>query len=141
MTILLPRLLPAIVALLLTPSILAEQQSTPVAPSISQALTWGYLGLKVDTVPAAVKAHFPDSISKIAGLIVTQLSDESPAADDGIKLYDVLISYDEQPIEKSQQFIETIKKDVPGRIVKIKVLRQGEILTIPITIGGQHQAP
>ena len=140
---LLPRLLFSITVLLLASSIQAEQataKTMPTAmPTEPQSLTWGYLGLKVDTVPESVKAHFPDAIATMQGLMVTQLLEDSPAADDGIKLYDVLVTYDDQPIKKAQQFIETIKKDVPGRLVKIKLLRQGEILVLPITIGGQQQ--
>jgi len=108
--------------------------------------TVGYLGFAVDRVPATVKAHFPDEAANadgvvVDGVIVTQLADISPAADEGIKLYDILIGYDDQAVSRIETLIETISKDQPGRTVQLKVLRQGKILTIPVTIGQQRWAP
>ncbi len=103
--------------------------------------TVGYLGFAVDRVPATVKAHFPDEVVNADGVIVTQLADYSPAADDGIKLYDILIGYDDQPIIRVEDLIEKISKDQAGRKVQLKVLRQGKILTISVTIGQQRWAP
>ncbi len=115
--------------LLLTFVLQAAQQSTqPIL---------GYLGFAMDSVPLTVKAHFPSEVADAEGVIVTRLDDISPAADDGIKLYDVLIAYDDQPITRVEELIAKISNDTPGRKVQFKVIRQGNILTIPVTLWQQ----
>lgn len=101
----------------------------------------GYLGLGLGKISAPVRAHIPDSvasnISKTQGVIVVGFSDISPAADNGIKLYDVLLSYDGSPIEDPQAFIDKVRQDKPGRTVTILLVRQGEVIKLPITLGEQ----
>ena len=99
----------------------------------------GYLGMGFDTVPLSIRAHLPTNIGKQQGLIVTRFADNSPAADDGIKVHDVLLSYDGQPIEDPGVFVQLIRMDKPGRKVKFTLLRQGQILTVPVTMGGQKK--
>ncbi|HFC92673.1 MAG TPA: PDZ domain-containing protein [Leucothrix mucor] len=99
----------------------------------------GYLGMGFDTVPLAIRAHLPATIGKQQGLIVTRFADNSPAADDGIKVHDVLLSYDGQPIGKPSVFVQVIRMDKPGRKVKFTLLRQGQILTVPVTMGAQKK--
>jgi membrane-associated protease RseP (regulator of RpoE activity) len=97
----------------------------------------GYLGMGFDRVPRSIRAHLPSNIAQQQGLIVTQFADNSPAADDGLKVHDVLLSYDGQPIGDPGVFIQVIRMDKPGRKVKFTLLRQGQILTVPVTMGGQ----
>lgn len=99
----------------------------------------GYLGIGFDKVPLAIRAHLPVNIGKQQGLIVTRFADNSPAADDGMKVHDVLLTYDGQPIEKPEAFIQVIRMDKPGRKVKFTLLRQGQILTVPVTMGAQKK--
>ena len=96
-----------------------------------------YLGIAVDTVPESVKAHFPDAVADAKGLMVIDFPDYSPAADDGIHEYDILIAYDDQPIDDLLKFLADISNHKVGQIVKFKVIRQGEILTLPVTLGEQ----
>ncbi|KAG1650298.1 hypothetical protein GQR58_028199 [Nymphon striatum] len=70
-----------------------------------------YLGLAIDRVPTTVITHFPEEAKGANGVIVTRLDDYSPAADDGIKLYDVLLAYDDQPINRVDNFIKRISND------------------------------
>lgn len=123
-------------SLLLAPSVYAEQAATP-----AQTQTYGYIGLAVDVVSEALKAHYPEGVSEKQGLLVTRFADRSPAADDGIKTYDILIAYDDQPIEDPAKFIEKVRQDKPNRVAKFKLIRQGELLTVPVTIGEQKVDP
>lgn len=155
----LPQLLVALTTLLGVSSTQAEQ-STFITPEQSAALTKkqvvttttsvvtkttattslvGYLGIGFDTVPASIRAHLPNNITAQQGLIVTRFADKSSAADDGLKVHDILLSYDGAPIEKPAAFIEKIRKDKPGRVVKFTLVRQGEVLTVPVTMGAQKQ--
>ena len=156
----LPLLFVAITVLLAVSSIQAEQsgfispeesaalnkkQATPsVNPSIAATTTTntassivGYLGIGFDTVPASIRAHLPNNISTQQGLIITRFADKSSAADDGLKVYDILLNYDGEPIIKPEDFIQKIRQDKPGRVVKFTLMRQGQILTVPVTMGAQ----
>lgn len=97
----------------------------------------GYLGMAVDTVPEGVRAHLPKELAETQGLLVTKFADESPAADDGIKLYDVLITYDGKSIDAPELFIQKIRMDKPGRKATFKLVRQGVIISVLVTIGEQ----
>jgi len=115
-----------------------EKQQIPATPS-KQPTYVGYLGMGVDRVKPSIKAHYPDEVDKALGVIVTRFADKSPAADDGIKQYDILIAYDEQPIKDPGKLINKIRSYKPGRVVKFKLVRQGKVLIVPVTIGGQKR--
>ncbi|MCK5812857.1 MAG: PDZ domain-containing protein [Cocleimonas sp.] len=110
--------------------------TVPATTTASNA-TLGYLGIGFNKIPASIRAHLPSNITAQQGLIVTRFADNSSAADDGMKVHDILLSYDGQVIAKPEDFIQKIRKDKPGRIVTFTLVRQGEVLTIPITMGMQ----
>jgi hypothetical protein len=120
-------------------SLFKKQTATEDTNNTVTKTTFGYLGIGFDKIPAAIRAHLPTNTDKQQGLIVTRFADNSPAADDGMKVYDVLLNYDAKPIKKPEDFIQTIRNDKPGRIVKFTLLRQGQILTLPVTIGSQQK--
>jgi len=98
----------------------------------AQSATAAYLGLRVQDLPVHVKAHIPDGVGK-QGVIVDWLEDISPAADDGIKLYDVLLSYNHQSITSVSQFLQKVQQEKAGTKINIKLLRQGVIQTVAVT--------
>ena len=110
----------------------------PTAP-LKIATTAGYLGMGFNTVPASIRAHLPNNITAQQGLIVTRFANNSPAAGQGIKLHDVLLSYNGQPIEKPEDFIKKIRAGKAGNIVKFTVLRQGSVMSIPVIMGTQQK--
>jgi hypothetical protein len=109
--------------------------SAPAA--LTKTTTLGYLGIGFDKVPASIRAHLPETVSVQQGLIVTRFSNTSSAAHAGMKVHDVLLTYDGQAIEKPENFINKIRQDKPGRIVTFTLVRQGQLLTLPVTMGAQ----
>lgn len=116
-----------------------EKTLTLPMPTMPTATVVGYLGIGFDKIPASIRAHLPDNITAQQGLLVTRFADNSPAADDGMKVSDVLLTYDGQPINTPEDFINRIRKDKAGRMVKFTLLRQGTILTLPVTMGSQQK--
>jgi serine protease DegS len=106
-------------------------------PTTVAATTLGYLGIGFDTIPASIRAHLPSNITAQQGLLVTRFADNSPAADDGMRVSDVLLAYDGLPINAPENFIKKIREDKPGRIINFTLLRQGNVLTLPVTMGSQ----
>ena len=107
---------------------------------ISTQASAGYLGLRVQNLPEHVRAHMPDDIAKNQGVIVDWIEDISPAADDGIKLYDVLLSYDDQAITSATLFFQKVQQDSSGKKANIKLVRQGKVLSVVVTVGESPSA-
>ena len=97
-----------------------------------------YLGLRVQSLPVHVRAHMPDDVASKTGnnqgVIVDWLEDISPAADDGIQLYDVLISADGQLIASPHEFIRKIALAQPGKKFSLTVVRQGQVREVLVTL-------
>ncbi len=95
----------------------------------------GYLGLITDIVPSSVIAQLPDGITQ--GVLFKGFSSNSPASNSDLKPFDVIFSYDETKVSHPEQLINAIRNDKPGNKVKLKIVRKGKILEIPVTIGSQ----
>lgn len=114
----------------------------PIPPAIQQKAVKkpfkefsGYLGLITDLVPSSVIAQMPNGITQ--GVLFKSFSDNSPASQSDLKPYDVMFSYNETKLNHPAQLIKLIRKDKPGQVAKIKVVRKGQILEIPVTLGSQ----
>jgi membrane-associated protease RseP (regulator of RpoE activity) len=105
--------------------------------ALTNTTTLGYLGIGFDRVPASIRAHLAENVSVQQGLIVTRFANTSSAAQAGMKVHDVLLTYDGQRIEKPEDFIQKIRKDKAGRIVTFTLVRQGKVLTLPVIMGSQ----
>lgn len=115
----------------------AFADTSPVAPSQSEQKVIGYLGLGVDVITPQLRAVLPKEIPADQGLVVTSFPKNSPAADEGLKVHDVLLSYDDKPIKDPATFIQWIRDDQPNSEVSLKILRQGKEKTLNIEIASQ----
>ncbi len=97
-----------------------------------------YMGLGIDILPEAIVAQMPVGISTGEGIIVTRFSNDSPAKKSGLLVHDILLSYDQIRIIHPKQFIDLVRKDQPGRVVQLKVLRNGKVINHPVTLGMQQ---
>ena len=95
----------------------------------------GYLGIATDILPASVRAQLPTGVTQ--GILIKEFAADSPANSSDLKPYDVLIAYGSTTIIHPEQFIKLIRNDSPGNKVTFKVVRQGQILEFPITLGAQ----
>ena len=97
-----------------------------------------YMGLGIDILPESIVAQMPAGASTGEGIIVTRFSNDSPAKKSGLIVHDILLSYDQIRIIHPKQFIELVRKDQPGRMVQLKVLRNGKVINHPVTLGMQQ---
>jgi hypothetical protein len=98
-----------------------------------------YMGVRVDLLPKSMQAQLPEDVLVGQGIMVTGFSKDSPAQAQGLKQYDVLLSYDRYALMHPKKFINLIRNDKPGRVVKLKLVRKGKIMTLNITLGSQKQ--
>jgi len=95
----------------------------------------GYLGIATDILPSSVAAQLPQGSTQ--GILIKEFAPDSPANVSELKPYDVLIAYGSTNIIHPEQFIKLVRNDSPGKEVQLKIVRQGQVMNIPITLGAQ----
>lgn len=92
----------------------------------------GFLG--VTTYPV----RLPTSVkSQRAGLLVLSVQEESPAADAGLCLGDVILTVGGEVVETPQGLLHQLSEESIGRAVGVKLLRAGQELPVSITVGAR----
>ena len=94
----------------------------------------GWLGISMNNPPftPALAEHF--GVKQGTGALITQLVDENgkrsdttgPAAKAGIKPEDVIVEFDGSKIKDNQDLMMMVANTIPGKTVKVKVVRHGE---------------
>ncbi len=72
------------------------------------------------------------------GVEVTRVEAGSPAEKAGLKLHDVVLEYNGQPVEGGEQFVRLVRETPAGRTVRLAVSREGQMQTIPVVIGSRR---
>ena len=93
----------------------------------------GLLGI----IPGDLNQELAESfdLESTKGAIVNQVQEDSPAEKGGLKHGDVIIEINGAPIESARQLRLTVSQMEPGREVQVKVIRAGETMMLPITLG------
>jgi serine protease Do len=100
--------------------------STPAAPG-------SFLGVavaEVDSERAKVLR-----LKEVYGVELTRLEEDSPASRAGLRIGDVVLEYNGQRVEGTEQFVRLVKETPVGRQVKLLVSRDGNPQTLTATIG------
>jgi serine protease Do len=69
------------------------------------------------------------------GVVITNVIEDSAAEKAGLKLYDVVVEFEGQPVEISNQFLNRVAMLSPDTKVEIVVLRDGKQKTFTIKLG------
>jgi len=70
-----------------------------------------------------------------AGALIIDVVPESPAYESGLEAGDLIIGIDGSPILGMSELAARIRLSSPGTTVEIRVVRNGEQLTFPVTLG------
>ncbi|OYW07783.1 MAG: hypothetical protein B7X34_10205, partial [Acidobacteriia bacterium 12-62-4] len=92
-----------------------------------------YLGVGVREIDQARAKEL--RLAEEAGVEVTQVDEESPASKAGLKVGDVVLEYNGQRVEGSEQFVRMVRETPVGRTAKLKVSRGGNSQTLSASIG------
>jgi serine protease Do len=71
------------------------------------------------------------------GVEVTRVEPDSPAEKAGLKVNDVVVEYNGQRVEGTEQFVRLVRETPPGRTAKLTVSRGGTVQTIAAVIGSR----
>jgi serine protease Do len=95
---------------------------------------WGFLGIQFkDLDPEHAKALSLPEDTK--GAVVQDVVEDSAAQKAGLERYDVIIEFEGQPVEKSNEFVNRVSMLKPGTKVEVVVLRDGKRKTFSIKLG------
>jgi len=92
-----------------------------------------YLGVDVAEIGAerARALQLPEE----RGVEITRIAPDSPAAKAGLKAGDVVLEYNGQRVEGTEQFIRLVRETPVGRTVKLLISRGGATQTLQAAIG------
>jgi hypothetical protein len=96
-----------------------------------------YLGLIIEDLHPAMASHVPGIGSNGQGVLVQQVSPDSPAGKAGIKEHDILLTYGDQKLFNHEQLLRLVSGDQPGTEVEIRLIREGKQETLKLRLEGR----
>lgn len=106
-----------------------------VADQLIQAgeVTRGYLGIVIQQLTPELAQSF--GLGQAQGILVAQVTQGSPAAAAGLRQGDVIIGHQGETVTDVGAFRNRIALTPPGGQARITILRNGQTLEVPVTIG------
>jgi serine protease Do len=118
---------------------LRAQPAPMAAPDVHmwQASTSGgsFLGVGVKEIDSDRAREL--KLREEAGVEITRVEEDSPAAKAGLKVGDAVLQFNGQRVEGIEQFSRFVRETPPGREVKLTVSRDGNVRTIAAKIGSR----
>ncbi len=97
------------------------------------SVTRGFLGIIIQNITPGLAKTF--GLKDHKGVLISQVTKDSPADKSGLKQGDVIIEFDGKPVDKVGPFRNRVSLKMPGTKGKIVVLRDGKPLTLFVTLG------
>ena len=98
----------------------------------------GYLGISMNDVTPANASFF--NLKDASGAIIAQVSPDSPAAKAGLKSGDVIDALNGRKIADGSALQVAVSQDQPGKTIQLGILRNGQPMTLSLTVGEYHKA-
>lgn len=102
------------------------------------SVTRSFIGVSLQPVDKDIAAGF--NLDKVEGILISDVSKDSPAEKAGLKQGDIILEYNDKPIRSFQTFRNDVAMMSPGSVLNLKVNRKGKILKIPVTLGTMNDA-
>jgi serine protease Do len=96
----------------------------------------GYLGVRIQDLTADLAKSFGLKQSA-SGVIVSDVSEDSPAESAGLRSGDVVVGYQGTPVEDSAALQRLVSATAVGTTVKMTVMREGKELQVLVKIAEQ----
>ncbi len=97
----------------------------------------GWLGVRIQDVSADMAEAM--GLTGTAGALVTDVP-EGPAAEAGIEAGDLIISFDGRDVADTRDLVRIVGNAPVGKVVRLVVLRDGQTMTIKVTLGRREDA-
>lgn len=96
-------------------------------------VTRGYLGVLIQPLNPELAESF--ELPNNTGILVAQVTDDSPASRAGLKPGDVIVAYRGKPVNDVGGFRNRIAMTAPGKSETLTVIRDGKRIDLQVTIG------
>jgi S1-C subfamily serine protease len=93
----------------------------------------GYLGIVGQ--PVSLPDPHRHASGRDTGLLVVNVANDSPAAQAGVIIGDIVLALENHPIESPEDLLDLLMGDRVGRPVTLRLLRGGAVASIGATIG------
>ena len=90
----------------------------------------GYFGFETNRT---TRINNPET--RTFGVRIDWVEQNRPADLFGIKVGDIVTDFDKVPIRTREEFYSRVRRAIPKSVVEVVVLREGQILKIPVTMG------
>lgn len=77
--------------------------------------------------------------AKDGGVVVNEVQPGGPSAKAGIKPEDIIVAIDGRPIKNGEELVNIVASTPVGRELKLKILRNGKAMEIPVIIGDRSE--
>ncbi len=95
----------------------------------------GYLGIRSQTVDIANNSQEALKRKQATGLLVMSVEKDSPAANGGLIVGDILVAVAGNPVLQHDELFTRLNGDVVGKSTPIEIVRGGQPQTLNIVIG------
>ncbi len=95
----------------------------------------GYLGVRSQPVNLPEGAAAALRRDQKYGLLLVNVEDSSPAGKAGLIVGDILVGIGGQPVGDPDELMSALSADVAGKTISVEVLRGGQPLTLPVSLG------
>jgi serine protease Do len=93
----------------------------------------GWLGVMIQNLTPELAKSF--NIKETKGVLVSNVTADSPAANAGVQQGDVITGFDGQAVENSHELSQMAAAAAPNSRVKIDIIRDGKKKSIDLTLG------
>lgn len=99
----------------------------------------GFLGVQIQPVTEDIAAAL--GFDEAKGVLVTDVTADTPAAKAGITRGDIVVSVDGAEVNSPRDLTRMIATDAPGATVKLGLLRAGEPVDATVTLASRPEQP
>jgi len=115
-------------------------QASNATPTIEVQASQSYLGVAIDVLPTSLQKQLENVLVENQGVLVKEVVADSPAQKAKLQIFDILLSYNEQAIQSPKHLTQLVRTTKKGDKINLKVIRNAQEMTIPVTIGTQNLA-
>jgi Do/DeqQ family serine protease len=100
----------------------------------------GYLGISTDNVTADIAEQL-ELPKDTRGVVITEISPNTPAEKAGLKRTDVILAINGHPVMNADELRLTIAQTAPGSVAKLKIVRDGKERMVDVTLDKFAEKP
>ncbi len=95
----------------------------------------GFLGVRGQIVELPEDSQKLLGREQASGILIVELEDGSPSANSDLKVSDIAVGFNGQPVENHEALMALLSGDVVGKQAKIEVLRGEKVEVVDVEVG------